>query len=82
MNDDKILSLVTEALDEVAPGWNKDVSEVRLDLHMKDLSINSVELMEMVGHIEETLEVTFPDEDLARVSSLGDLAGLIRKAAA
>lgn len=82
MNDDKILALVTEALDSVAPGWNKDVKEVRLDLHMKDLSINSVELMEMVGYIEEEMGVTFPDEDLAQVAKLEDLANMVRKASA
>ena len=82
MSDDKILALVCKALDDVAPGWNKDVSEVTLDLSMKDLSINSVELMEMVGVIEEDLGVTFPDEDLAGVHKLSDLAGMIRKAAA
>ncbi len=82
MNDDKILALVSKALDDVAPGWSKDVDNVTLDLAMKDLSINSVELMEMVGVIEEDLGVTFPDEDLAGVNKLSDLAGMIRKAAA
>jgi acyl carrier protein len=36
--------------------------------------------MEMVGFVEEALGVTFPDEDLARVSKVGDLATLIREA--
>ena len=35
----------------------------------------------MVGYIEEELGVTFPDEDLAQVNRLEDLAGLIRNAA-
>ena len=82
MNDDRILELVTAALDSVAPGWNKDVESLDLSMKMKEPSIDSVSTMEMVGYIEEQLGVTFPDEDLAQVSRLEDLAGLIRKAAA
>lgn len=82
MNDDRIIELVTAALDSVAPGWNKDVESLDLSMKMKELSIDSVSTMEMVGYIEEQLGVTFPDEDLAQVSRLEDLAGLIRKAAA
>ena len=82
MNDDRIIELVTAALDSVAPGWNKDVESLDLSMKMKELSIDSVSTMEMGGYIEEQLGVTFPDEDLAQVSRLEDLAGLIRKAAA
>ena len=81
MNDDRILRLVTAALDSVAPGWNKDDKPLDMTLKMKDLSIDSVSTMEMVGYIEEELGVTFPDEDLAQVNRLEDLAGLIRNAA-
>jgi len=81
MNDDRILELVTAALNSVAPGWNKDDKPLDLNLKMKDLSIDSVSTMEMVGYIEEELGVTFPDEDLAQVNRLEDLAGLIRNAA-
>jgi len=81
MNDDRILTLVTAALDNVAPGWNKDGKPLDMNLKMKDLSIDSVSTMEMVGYIEEELAVTFPDEDLVQISRLEDLAGLIRNAA-
>lgn len=81
MNDDRILQLVTAALDSVAPGWNKNDEPLDMSLKMKDLSIDSVSTMEMVGYIEEELGVTFPDEDLAQVNRLEDLAGLIRSAA-
>ena len=81
MNDDRILQLVTEALNSVAPGWNKNDEPLDMSLKMKDLSIDSVSTMEMVGFIEEEMGVTFPDEDLAQVNRLEDLAGMIRNAA-
>ncbi len=80
MNDSEIITLLTQALNSVAPGWSKDVKELRMDLKMRDLSIDSVATMEMVGFVEEEIGVTFPDEDLARVSKIGDLATLIREA--
>jgi acyl carrier protein len=81
MNDDRILQLVTAALNSVAPGWNKNDEPLDMNLKMKELSIDSVSTMEMVGYIEEEMGVTFPDEDLAQVNRLEDLAGLIRNAA-
>jgi acyl carrier protein len=81
MNDDRILQLVTAALNSVAPGWNKNDEPLDMSLKMKELSIDSVSTMEMVGYIEEEMGVTFPDEDLAQVNRLEDLAGLIRNAA-
>ena len=80
MNDDTILTLVKSALDSVAPDWNKDITELNLDVKMRDLAIDSVSTMEMVGYLEEELGVTFPDEDLAQVNKLGDLVGLVRSA--
>ena len=38
--------------------------------------------MEMVGFVEERLECTFPDEDLAQLNTFNDLANLIRRATA
>jgi acyl carrier protein len=32
----------------------------------------------MVNFIEEKIDVTFPDEELARVQKIGDLVGLVR----
>ncbi|MGM0578618.1 MAG: acyl carrier protein [Myxococcota bacterium] len=82
MKDQDILELVEVALDDVAPGWRDSVDDFGLHIKMKDLSIDSVATMEMVGRIEEELGVTFADEQLAQVSKLDDLATLIREATA
>jgi acyl carrier protein len=81
VNDENILTLVKSALDSVAPDWNKDITELNLDVKMRDLAIDSVSTMEMVGYLEDELGVTFPDEDLAQVNKLGDLVGLVRSTA-
>lgn len=82
MTDEQILTLVTDALDEVAPGRSKELAGKGLQTSIRDLGIDSVATMEMVGCIEERLDVTFPDEELVSVNSLTDLAGMIRRNAA
>ncbi len=82
MDDAKILSLVTEALEEVAPGRSTELERVGLTGKVADLGIDSVATMEMVGAIEERLGCTFPDEELVAVNTLNDLAGMIRRNAA
>lgn len=80
MNDQQIMQLIKEALDQVAPGKSSDINESTMNMKIRDLAIDSVVTMEMVGYIEEKLDTTFPDEDLAQVSKLSDLANLIRSA--
>ncbi|MFT5434590.1 MAG: acyl carrier protein [Myxococcota bacterium] len=81
MTDEQILTLVREALDEVAPGKSKNLEGVTLDVSITELSLDSVSTMEMLGVIEERLDATFPDEDLMNLNKLSDVAKLIRSAA-
>ena len=80
MTDSEIITIIKNALDEVAPGKSDKLDDSDLDVKIRDLSIDSVATMEMVGCIEEELGTTFPDEELAKVSKLSDLADLIRNA--
>ena len=80
MNENEINALVVAALDDVAPGKSAKLGDTGLDVKIRDLSIDSVASMEMVGFIEDKLGTTFPDEDLAAVNKLSDLADLIRSA--
>lgn len=81
MTDEQILTLVREALDEVAPGKSKNLEGVTLDVSITELNLDSVSTMEMLGVIEERLDATFPDEDLMNLNKLSDVAKLIRSAA-
>ncbi len=78
MNDQEILALMKEALAEVAPDRVEEFEQIDLGATMQDLNLDSVSSMEMVSILEERTDVIFPDEELARVESLTDLAKLIR----
>jgi acyl carrier protein len=78
MTDPQILDLIRAALFEVAPTRKEEFDEVGLDTKIDDLALDSIALMEMVGYVEDRLETTFEEDQLAKVTSLQDLATLIR----
>lgn len=76
MNDQEILELIKEALFEVAP--NKEFDDLAMDSTIEDLNLDSIATMEMVGYLEDKVDSTFPDEELAKVHAIKDLAALVR----
>ncbi len=78
MNDAEILTLIREALAEVAPTRTADFISIAMDNQIEALGLDSIATMEMVNFIEERIDATFPDEELAKVQKIGDLAGLVR----
>ena len=69
-------SLFVDAIKQVA---GKDVGSVHADQKISELGLDSVSVMEMVGTIEERLNVTFADDELTKINTFGDLAGLVSK---
>jgi acyl carrier protein len=78
MRDDDILALLRDALRSVAPGRAERLDAATLAAPIGALGLESVTLMELVGVLEERSGVLFPDEELARVRSVGDLGTLLR----
>ncbi len=78
MTDAQIISLIQEALADVAPNRVADFADIGVDTTIESLGLDSIATMEMVGFIEEKVDATFPDEELTEVKKIGDLANLIR----
>ena len=77
MKKEEIIDVIGKALEEVAPG-KVDVSQaLPLDVSIRSLGIDSVASMEMVGVVEEEVGAAFPDADLQKVNTLGDLVRLV-----
>jgi acyl carrier protein len=81
MTDEKVLSLIKEALFDVAPSRKEEFEDIEIATTIEDLALDSIATMEMVGFLEDKTDKTFPDEELAKVQSLSDLAKMIRAAA-
>jgi len=78
MDNDQILALIREALVEVAPKKKADFENITMDTNIEALGLDSIATMEMVNFVEEKIDTTFADEELAKVQSIRDLAGLIK----
>jgi len=78
MNDQELIALFKEALDDVVPGKAGQWNHIDLTTAIEDLSVDSVTFMELVGFVEDKTGKVFADDELARLQTFGDLAGLIR----
>ena len=78
MNDQQILDLIKEALFEVAPNRKSEFAGLSMSSTIQELNLDSIATMEMVGVLEDRTETTFPDEELAKVNAIKDLAALVR----
>ncbi len=80
MTNEEAIEIVKAALAEINPAKAAEFGPDKLDTKIRDMGIDSVAAMEMVGVVEERLEVTFPDEDLAQLNRFSDLVNLIKGA--
>ncbi|MFT4622877.1 MAG: acyl carrier protein [Myxococcota bacterium] len=78
MTSNDPIHLIRNALNSVAPNREADFATLEPGTKIETLGLDSIATMEMVGHIEEAIDATFADEELAKVSKISDLVGLIR----
>lgn len=76
--ENDIITLFREAVKEVA---NTDVGDLTEATEISRLGLDSVATMEVIGVMEEKLDVRFPDEDLATLKKVGDLTRLVQRLA-
>ena len=72
--DPRIVDLFAKAIWEVD---QKKFDDLGMDKPIASLGIDSVAMLEVIGYLEEALELHLPEEKLSRVQTLGDLADVI-----
>jgi acyl carrier protein len=71
-----IVSLFIQAALEVN---GKKLENLTKDTVISKLGLDSVAVMELVSFFEEKLNIRMPDDELAKVQTLGDLGGLVKR---
>lgn len=74
----KVVSLFEKAAWEVA---RKKYDSLKVEQKISELGIDSVAMLEVIGFVEEELEIHLPDEKIARVQTLADLSNVIQSVA-
>jgi acyl carrier protein len=71
------MNLIKTAISAVDPSKTAKAANIRPDMEIRELGLDSVATMEMVAHLEEKLETQFSDEVMIRIQTFGDLVALI-----
>lgn len=71
-----IIQLFAQAALEVN---GKKLDGLTKDTVISKLGLDSVAVMELVSFFEEKLDIRMPDEDLAKVQTLGDLGDVVKR---
>lgn len=71
-----IIQLFSQAALEVN---GKKLDGLTKDTVISKLGLDSVAIMELVSFFEEKLNIRMPDEDLAKVQTLGDLGAVVKR---
>jgi acyl carrier protein len=71
-----IIQLFSQAALEVN---GKKLDGLTKDTVISKLGLDSVAVMELVSFFEEKLNIRMPDEDLAKVQTLGDLGAVVKR---
>ena len=66
-----VLSLFTQVARKIE--GDRVLPEITRDAKITNLGIDSVSMMEIIGCIEDELDVTIPDERLATIQTVGDI---------
>lgn len=57
----------------------KKLEGLSKDTVISKLGLDSVAIMELVSFFEEKLNIRMPDEDLAKVQTIGDLGEVVKR---
>ena len=77
MTELDILNKFTEVARQVEKG--KELPPITRDSKITSLGIDSVSMMEIIGVLEDDLDISIPDEKLARLQTVGDIEQVIRE---
>jgi len=77
-HEQTIVKLFKEAAWEVD---RKRFDDIDLDRKISDFGIDSVAMLEVIGYLEDELEIHLPDEKVGRVQTLRDLSNVIQEVA-
>ncbi len=73
------MELIKQAVTAVDTTKTSRMASARPETEIREIGLDSVATMEMVGFLEEKLETQFSDEVMVRINTFGDLVALIEK---
>lgn len=76
MNKDKIFSEIKRIIVESADIPEEEINEN--SLLMDDLELSSLEVLDLIAHLEEVFQIRFSEKELRKIISIEDLVDYIQ----
>ena len=76
MNKDKIFSEIKRIIVESADIPEEEINEN--SLFMDDLELSSLEVLDLIAHLEEVFQICFSEKELRKIISMKDLVDYIQ----
>ena len=76
MNKDKIFSEIKRIIVESADIPEEEINEN--SLFMDDLELSSLEVLDLIAHLEEVFQICFSEKELRKIISIKDLVDYIQ----
>ena len=70
-----VLKVLQETLEEVE---NRSFVHISEETSVADLEVDSVTMMEVIGCLEDDLNIQIPDDKLAGLNTVGDIVSVVR----
>jgi acyl carrier protein len=70
-----VLKVLQETLEEVE---NRSFVHISEQTSVADLEVDSVTMMEVIGCLEDDLNIQIPDDKLAGLNTVGDIVSVVR----
>lgn len=75
MDQDELLKLFTRLASEIS---EKDLQGTSMESNIASMGIDSLQMLEIVGALEQELEIDLPDDQLVGIETVGDLLNFAR----
>ena len=76
MSQNDVLKVLQETLEEVE---NRSFAHISEQTTVSDLEVDSVTMMEVIGCLEDDLNIQIPDDKLAGLNTVGDIVAVVRE---
>lgn len=77
IQDLDISKLTNQAIIAIKPEMKSLASEITSDRSLYELGIESIDVFEMAGFIEDALDIELPNDELSRIQTVGDVEKII-----
>ena len=72
-------SIIRQGFSQIKPGLGDSIDPITSELTLQEVGIDSVDFFELVGFVEDRLDIQLPNESLSGLKTIGDFDRVIEE---